>query len=68
MLGFFFILVPITVMAVAFIVVLKFGITAGESDDAETLGFGSLAICILLFLAQAALWSLWGLNLGGGVA
>ncbi len=68
MLGFFLILVPITVMAIAFVVVLKFGVMAGESGDTEALGFGALAICIVLLLAQAALWSLWGLNLAGGVA
>ncbi len=68
MLGFLFNFVPMTVMTAAFIAALKFGVMAGESGNAEGLGFGAMAICIVLFLAQAALWALWGLNLGGGIA
>ena len=68
MLAFSLLIVPIFVMALAFLGLLYAGFAAGDAGDHQQLGLGALAICIVLMLAQAGLWAAWGLHLAGVIA
>ena len=64
MAAFSMIVAPLLFMALAFLGAIRAGFAAGEAGGQHKLGIGSLGLCVVLMLAQAALWALWGLNLG----